>query len=103
MTLCEADITTKNPNRYKKYHNNFKLVRQKIQEVEERDRIRDFQPPVKGQEIMDTFGIAPCKEVGEIKSKIKEAILDGEIPNEYDAAFNFMLKEAQKMGFTPKK
>ncbi|WP_127845100.1 CCA tRNA nucleotidyltransferase [Psychroflexus aestuariivivens] len=103
MTLCEADITTKNPNRYRKYHNNFKLVRQKIQEVEERDRIRDFQPPVKGQEIMDTFGIAPCKEVGEIKSKIKEAILDGEIPNEYEAAFEFMLKEGEKLGLTPKK
>ncbi|MFN2261295.1 MAG: CCA tRNA nucleotidyltransferase [Psychroflexus sp.] len=103
MTLCEADITTKNPNRYKKYHNNFKLVRQKIQEVEERDRIRDFQPPVKGQEIMDIFGIAPCKEVGEIKSTIKEAILDGKIPNEYDAAFKFMLEEGKKLGFSPKK
>jgi tRNA nucleotidyltransferase (CCA-adding enzyme) len=99
MTLCEADITTKNPKRYTKYHNNFKLVRDRIQEVEERDKVRNFQPPVSGTEIMETFNIEPCQAVGDIKSKIKEAILDGIIPNEYDAAFEFMLKEGESYGF----
>jgi tRNA nucleotidyltransferase (CCA-adding enzyme) len=101
MTLCEADITTKNPNRYKKYHNNFKLVRERIQEVEERDKIRNFQPPVSGNEIMETFNIQPCQAVGEIKAKIKNAILDGVIPNEYEAAFEFMLEEGKAYGFKP--
>jgi len=101
MTLCEADITTKNPRRYKKYHNNFKIVRDRIKEVEERDKVRNFQPPVSGNEIMDTFKIEPCQAVGEIKAKIKEAILDGTIPNEYDAAFAFMLKEGKTYGFKP--
>jgi len=99
MMLCEADITTKNPNRYKKYHNNFKVVRNRIQEVEERDKVRNFQPPVSGKEIMETFQIEPCREVGEIKAKIKEAILDGDIPNDYEAAFQYMLKEAEARGF----
>lgn len=99
MTLCEADITTKNPKRYKKYHNNFKLVRNRIKEVEERDKVRNFQPPVSGTEIMETFNIKPCQAVGEIKAKIKEAILDGDIPNDYDAAFEFMLKEGKAYGF----
>ncbi|NEV94012.1 HD domain-containing protein [Psychroflexus sp. YR1-1] len=99
MTLCEADITTKNPKRYKQYHNNFKLVRDRIKEVEERDQVRNFQPPVSGNEIMETFNIQPCQAVGEIKAKIKEAILDGVIPNEYDAAFEFMLKEGKSYGF----
>jgi tRNA nucleotidyltransferase (CCA-adding enzyme) len=99
MMLCEADITTKNPNRYKKYHNNFKLVRNRIQEVEERDKVRNFQPPVSGKEIMETFQIEPCREVGEIKAKIKEAILDGDIPNDYEAAFQYMLKEGEARGF----
>ena len=99
MMLCEADITTKNPNRYKKYHNNFKVVRNRIQEVEERDKIRNFQPPVSGKEIMETFQIEPCREVGEIKAKIKEAILDGDIPNDYEAAFQYMLKEGEARGF----
>ncbi|MCM5663509.1 CCA tRNA nucleotidyltransferase [Galbibacter mesophilus] len=101
MTLCEADITTKNPKRYKKYHNNFKVVRDKIAEVEERDHVRNFQPPVDGAEIMETFNLKPSKEIGIIKEAIKEAILEGEIPNEHDAAYEFMLKRGKKLGLKP--
>lgn len=100
MVLCEADITTKNPRKFKKYHNNFKLVRDKIVEVEERDKIRNFQPPVSGEEIMDAFGLKPSREIGTIKETIKEAILEGKIPNEHQAAYDLMLEEGKRLGLT---
>ena len=100
MTLCEADITTKNINRYKKYHENFKNVRKKIIEVEERDHIRNFQPPISGEEIMKTFNLKPCKTIGIIKENIKEAILDGVIENDYQQAYELMIKEGNKLGLS---
>ena len=102
MMLCEADITSKNEARKQKFLDNFKLVRQKLKDLEEKDRIRNFQPPVDGEEIMRIFDLQPCREIGSLKSSIKDAILDGIIPNEHDAALEHMLKKAKSMGLTPK-
>ena len=101
MLLCNADITSKNPDKVRKHKANFELVKQKLVELEERDRIRNFQPPVSGEDIMTTFGIGPCREIGTIKDAIKDAILDGKIPNERDAAWHMMLDLADTLGLKP--
>lgn len=100
MTLCEADITSKNKQKVKRYLDNFELVRNRLQQVEENDRIRNWQPPITGEIIMETFNLRPGREVGIIKDAIKDAILDGEIDNTYDAAHSFMIKKASEIGIT---
>lgn len=102
MLLCEADITSKNEQRKKNFLQNFKTVRQKLVDIEEKDRIRNFQPPVNGEEIMHLFGLPPCREIGSLKSALKDAILDGKIPNERQPALDFILAQARKMGLKQK-
>lgn len=101
MLLCSADITSKNEEKVRRYMKNFEIVRQKLVELEEKDRIRNFQPPVSGLDIMQTFGIAPCHEIGIIKDAIKDAILDGVIPNEREAAWRMMMEKGAELGLTP--
>jgi hypothetical protein len=98
MMLCNADITSKNEFKVKKYKQNFEIVSLKLKDVEEKDQIRNFQPPVTGELIMQTFGVGPCAEIGIIKSQIKESILEGTIPNEYEAAYAEMLRIGAELG-----
>ena len=100
MTLCEADITSKNRERVERHQRNFKIVRRKLREIEEKDKIRNFQPPITGEIIMQTFNLQPGAEIGLIKTAIKDAILDGVIRNNYDEAYDFMLRKGSEMGLS---
>ena len=101
MILCNADITSRNADKVKRFHDNYELVMRKMVELEERDRIRNFQPPVMGDEIMQMFGLEPCSLVGELKAAVKDAILDGIIPNDHDAAVTYLIQLAQQKGLQP--
>ena len=102
MLLCEADVTSKNQTKILQYLTNFELVRKKLKDIEEKDRIRNFQPPISGEIIMNLYGLTPCREVGIIKNAIREAILDGIIENQYDACYQYMLEEGEKLGLKVK-